>query len=405
MNLRASASLYLDKYRPRQDGKCSVKLCVYHNRRRKYLRTGYHLLEEEFQKILMNKNLGKKNHIKKDLQEIIHKANKTIDSLPFFTFNNFNEIFLDQRKISESVYDHFDIYIEQLKAEKRFKTASSHECSKNKLKSFKSDLCFGDITPNFLNNFEEWMLSKSMSITTIGIYVRNLRTIYNTRGFPPVASPFGSRTGKYRIPAGNNVKKALTIDEIKSVIKHQTKNKTYKDRSIDIFQFLLESGGMNFVDMCKLKWKDITDTHIVFKRKKTLNRTKDNREITLPLTKKSRLIIEKWGTKKEDDNYVFPFFTDVLGEKKKDGRKSSLLKTTNKYLSQISNLEKLDKVITTGFARHTFATLLSNQGMVKDKVAFYMGHKPKDVTENYINRQNNEDDKKVVEIFEDIYEN
>lgn len=403
MNISANASLYLDVNRPLKDGTCSVKLMIYYNRKRKYFRTGFHLYEKEFEKILLNKNLGKKNEVKVQLQEIIQKANNTISSLPFFSFNNFKEIFFDQRKISNNVYEHFDIYIEKLEAEKRLKTASSYKSSKNKFKKFRNDLSFGDITKDFLYDFEKWVLNSGLSITTVGIYTRNLRAIYNTQGLPPLVYPFGVKTNKYKIPKGNNIKKALTCDEIKSIKKHQTNGRTYRDRSVDIFLFLYQSGGMYFVDMCNLKWSDISENHIKFKRKKTLGRTSDDREIRLPVTKNTRAIIKKWGVEKEENNFIFPFFNKNMDERKKNSRKESLLKTTNKYLIEISNSEELNKEVTTSYARHTFATTLINNQMSKDIAGYYMGHKPGDVTENYIDRQNTENDKKLVEIFENIF--
>jgi len=191
MKLGATNRLYFDKNRPTQNGTCSVKLVVSFNRKRKYYATGYRMGKQEFEKIQMNKNLGKKNNIKLELQEIIHKSNKAINNLPYFTFENFEKIFFDQRKISNDVFEHFDIYIERLEVENRLNTASSYKSAKNKFKKYKNNICFGDVTVDFLCDFEKWMLSHSLSKTTVGIYIRSLRAIYNTQGFSQQVSPFG----------------------------------------------------------------------------------------------------------------------------------------------------------------------------------------------------------------------
>jgi len=404
MKLGATNRLYFDKNRPTQNGTCSVKLVVSFNRKRKYYATGYRMGKQEFEKIQMNKNLGKKNNIKLELQEIIHKSNKAINNLPYFTFENFEKIFFDQRKISNDVFEHFDIYIERLEVENRLNTASSYKSAKNKFKKYKNNICFGDVTVDFLCDFEKWMLSHSLSKTTVGIYIRSLRAIYNTQGFSQQVSPFGFTTGKYKIPKGNNTKKALDFSDLKAIKSFQTSCKTSLDRSIDIWIFLFQAGGMNFIDMCNLTWSNVTENNIVFKRKKTLNRTSDDRDISIPLTKHSKIIIEKWGTDKKENSYVFPFFCENISEKQKISRKESLLKKTNEHLSEISNLQSLNQKVTTGFARHTFATILINAGISKDKVSFYMGHKPLGVTEYYINRQNNNDDIKAIEILEKALE-
>ena len=161
---------------------------------------------------------------------------------------------------------------------------------------------------------------------------------------------------------------------------------------------------MNFLDMCNLKWENVQDDKVIFKRQKTINTTADKREIFAPMTIYSKKIIKKWGTDKKENSYVFPFFYENISEKQKISRKESLLKKTNEHLSEISNSQSLNKKVTTGFARHSFATTLINGGIDKDKVSFYMGHKPFGVTENYINRQNNNDDIKAIEILEKALE-
>ena len=219
MKLGATNRLYFDKNRPTQNGTCSVKLVVSFNRKRKYYATGYRMGKQEFEKIQLNKNLGKKNNIKIQLQEIIHKANNTINHLPVFTFHNFETLFLDQRRILDNVYAHFDLYIEKLEAENRLKTASSYRSAKNKFVLFQKNLSFGCVTTNFLCEFKDWMLKNSLSTASVGIYIRCLRTIYNTQNLPIVISPFGN--GKFKIPRGGNTKKALHPSDLK-ILKNIT---------------------------------------------------------------------------------------------------------------------------------------------------------------------------------------
>ena len=63
-------------------------------------------------------------------------------------------------------------------------------CNEFIKKSFRSNLSFDEITPEFLTSYENWMLSpisnkipgktsRGNSMTTVGIYLRHLRAIYN----------------------------------------------------------------------------------------------------------------------------------------------------------------------------------------------------------------------------------
>ena len=106
----------------------------------------------------------------------------------------------------------FDKYIDELKFESRLGTASSYECAKNSISQFRSDLTFAEITPDFLKKYQKWMLNNRRSISTVGIYLRSLRAVYNKQKIDKSAYPF--EKGKYVIPTSKNTKKALTLDEI-----------------------------------------------------------------------------------------------------------------------------------------------------------------------------------------------
>nr|WP_262923868.1 phage integrase SAM-like domain-containing protein [Spirosoma liriopis] len=73
-------------------------------------------------------------------------------------------------------------YIDQLSKEGRASTASSYKDSLVAIRTYhnrQSVLSFSAITPVWLKGFEQWMTGNSRSLTTVGIYLRSLRTIYN----------------------------------------------------------------------------------------------------------------------------------------------------------------------------------------------------------------------------------
>lgn len=70
----------------------------------------------------------------------------------------------------------------------------------------------------------KWMESKGNSITTISLYIRCLRHIFNVGIARKLIDrdlyPFGPE--KYLIPAGRNVKKAVGIDDIQRIYEYQS---------------------------------------------------------------------------------------------------------------------------------------------------------------------------------------
>lgn len=113
------------------------------------------------------------------------------------------------------------------------------------------NLKFSDITPDFLQDFENWMVNRGKSITTVGIYLRQLRAIINIakeKGIiRPQDYPFGRR--KYIIPGGNNMKKALNISQIKQIFEYQASTDTGMDKARDFWILSYLCNGINMMDL------------------------------------------------------------------------------------------------------------------------------------------------------------
>jgi len=194
----ADACIYLDELRPKKNGKCSVKIRVTFNRKRKYFSTGIDLDPLDFEQVMNGKRRTaeqKETYLK--LNHLYHKAETVIKNLPVFTFGSFEERFLEQRNTQNSVSFAFDKYIQQLKAENRIGTAVSYECAKNSINDFKKDLTFAEVTPSLLKKYENWMLQNDKSISTVGIYLRSFRAIYNLQSIDRSLYPFGEGKNKY----------------------------------------------------------------------------------------------------------------------------------------------------------------------------------------------------------------
>ena len=122
------------------------------------------------------------------------------------------EIYLNNKEASDNLSSAFGKYIEELQIENRIGTAVSYRVAKPSLESFKSGLKFADISPALLKRYEAWMIQNGKSKTTVGIYLRSLRAIFNMAKIDKTLYPFGKN--KYTIPSGRNVKKALLLKKL-----------------------------------------------------------------------------------------------------------------------------------------------------------------------------------------------
>ena len=386
---KAEASIYFDNLRPKQNGKCSVKIRVTFIRKRKYFSTGVELSAEDFEMAMSTEKGVVKNKKQKnaytDINKQLAKAADVIENLTVFTFSAFEESFLEQRNTQNSVSFAFDKYIEQLRNEDRIGTAVSYECAKNSIAEFKANLTFAETTPELLKKYERKMLQQGKSISTVGIYLRSFRAIYNLQNIDKSLYPFGEQKSKYSIPTGRNIKKALTIQEIAKIYNYEAPAGSSKEMAKDYWLFLYLCNGMNVKDFCLLKWSNIDGQMLNYNRAKTQRSRKESRLISVALKPESMEILKKWGQPSiSKDAYIFPHLKPKMGAVVERAIYQQLTKTINKYMKRISAELNLDKDVTTYFARHSFATVLKRSGAKIEMISELLGHSSVDITESYL---------------------
>jgi integrase/recombinase XerD len=384
---KAEASIYLDELREKKNGKCSVKIRITFNRTRKYFPTGIDLTKSEFEKVIGNerRNAEQKEIVTK-LNFFLTKANNVIKDLTVFTFDTFEQNFLEQRNAHNSVSFAFDKRIDELKIEKRLGTANSYECAKNSLEKFKKNLTFAEITATLLHRYENWMLASGKTKSTVGIYLRSLRAIYNIQNIDKSIYPFGeTKNKKYSIPTGSNIKKALTVQELAKIYNYEAKEGSTEQMAKDYFLFLYLCNGMNVKDFCLLKWKNIDKDLLYYERAKTERSNKEAKLITVALKAETMEIIKRWGQPSiSKESFIFQHLNNEMNAEKQYATIKQLIKTINFYMNQIAIKLGIDRKVTTYFARHSFATVLKLSGANISMISDLLGHSSLLVTEAYL---------------------
>jgi integrase/recombinase XerD len=389
-----------DKRIKRKDGTYAVKLRITFNRTQNYYPLGISLSVDEWEKVHSEKPRGKfKEHLL-FFNKIEEQSVAIIREMPIFSFALFEKKFNQKPKTNQGVLEVFSSYISELKQNERISTAYSYNNAKSSLTKFlesknRKKIAFWEITTEWLNTYEKWMLESKNSITTVGIYMRSLRTIINVgiqNGlFDKDLYPFGKR--KYQIPSGRNLKKALTLTDIASVVNYQTKS-DYEKRARDLWIFSYLCNGANIKDIAKLKYKNIEGTRISFIRAKTSNSTKQDRQaISVFLLPEIQSIINEWGVgTDEPDDYIFGILSKDDTPTEEYTKIYQATKTINKYMKKIGGNLSFSLKLTTYTARHSFATVLKRSGAPTEFISESLGHKDLKTTENYLDSF--EDDKK-----------
>ena len=403
--MTATTVIFFDKYHPKADGTHSVKVRVTFDRKSLYYQTGISLTEADFKKAMGDKPRGEYKEMALKLQAFEKKAADIIKALPIFSFAAFEKQYFSNRATKGTIDGAFTNYIDHLKENGRIGTVVTYECAQKSLNSFQAGVKFTDVTPDFLNKYEKWMLGKGKSITTIGIYLRSLRTLFNnaiadgelTQEF----YPFGKR--KYEIPTGNNVKKALTKSEIGSLYNYQPEAGSPLEKAKDYWFFMYLCNGMNVKDMCLLRYENLKGDTIEFERAKTA-RTKRNMEpIRVPVTDPIKAIIEKWGNKKKDGKtYIFPILTHGITPERQHQLIQQVTHVINDHMKTIAKELEISADVTTYAARHSFATILQRSGVNTSFISEALGHSNIKTTQNYLAGFEDDSKKEIAKLLTDF---
>lgn len=403
-------SVYLDTRRKKKSGKYPVKIRVFTSipRKQKLYATKFEFTEDEFQDVWLKppQSKRKKDLFKEDrmkLQKIEAEAIKVATSLPHFTFEVFEKImFSGGQKAQRTINFFYKSVIDECKANNRWGTAESYSSSLKSLIKFrgKDTLFFEEITPDWLRKYERWMIeSQERSQTTIGIYLRPLRAMFNKAIADNVINdriyPFGKN--KYKLRAPRPVKKALSKQELKTLMDAEPQNE-FQKKAKDFWFLSFACNGINLKDLAYLKWKDIKGDELQFLRAKTALTNEGQRTTSIYLNDFTKKVIKKYGTDPDNPSgYVFPILKEgdsIEQDKKEIG---NFVRYINQHIKKLAKTIGIDTKISYQWARHSFATYALENNAGIELISESLGHSNIKTTQNYLNGFSSETKKKLSE--------
>ncbi|PZX52453.1 site-specific recombinase XerD [Algoriphagus ratkowskyi] len=412
-----TVSHYLDTRRKKDNGLFPVKIRVYDatTKKARLYTTDFDLTEKNFKRIIFPEEGQRFNKAEKEIREDLESLkayySEKITDLKSFTFENLEKsLEIKSGDLMDSFF-HFEAYIKELREAERIGTASSYGLSMKSLKAYIKDktgkepksLLLQDITVKFLNDYETWMTVKeSKSLTTVGIYLRGLRVIFNraieTKAIDKDLYPFGVK--KYEIPASTNPKKAFDSNQLTTLFQVEAQTPEQK-KARDFWFFSFVCNGMNMKDILHLKWKNIDGEQIIFVREKTKRTKKANsKPIQVPLTDFAKSFIVDYGTTEQSPNgFVFPILNEKMTAEKQHFEKLKFIRFVNQHIKHLAKANGLTGDISTYWARHSFATSAVRKKASLEYVSEALGHSDLKTTKNYFAGF---EDKTKKEILEDI---
>jgi len=393
---KATTKIWLEKRREilSDPGRYAVKLRVTYKTRCRYYtlkdpkRTSLHLSENDFIRVMGKAPRALYKEIKLHLSDIEKKAIGIIDKLPAFSFEAFEAKFFSKAGEGD-VFTSLENRARALRKDGRVATAVTYECALNSLKKYtgKKILLFEHLTSVFFQRYENWMSTRGNSLTTVGIYARCTRAVVNTARrdgiLKDIPYPFGQ--GGYQIPAGKNLKKALTASQVGLIAAFSLPPGSMEDMYRDLWMFSFLCNGINMKDVFRLTYGNIDSDIIKFTRAKTQrDRRRNPKQITVIIASRIGRIIDKWGNKPGlPETYIFPVLHRGISPEDEYNRIQDFVHRINSTMERISENLKIPKTTTYG-ARHTYATLMKRAGASVEFISEALGHKSLVTTENYL---------------------
>lgn len=420
----ASISVYLDTRRKKEGGVYPIKIRVYHDYETRFYPIGVDVSKEDFERAYLSK---KPRQEYKELRgKIIAnevRVRTIAEELRTFDFTRFEKLLLRATGAGTNVFYHYRQTITKLNKDGQIGTASNYDLSAKSLlhflfsqgklkdaslaltnkkeygtglidildflkgKGIKLELGFDEVTISFLNNYERWMIKEGNSITTVGIYLRPLRAIFNTAitegEIEKESYPFGKK--KYQIPKGRNIKKSLTKEELKRLFEYPLTNNPYMAKARAFWFFSYATNGLNIKDIALLQYSNIIGDSVTFIRAKTKNTAKtDLKPIVAVLTPFAQQVIREYGNPKiSPATYVFPTLQPGMSEVEKHRRIKAFAKFINQHMKNLAKLVGVNEDISNMYARHSFTTVSVQNGASLEFIQDSLGHTSISTTMNY----------------------
>lgn len=391
----ASVKLLLFAGKTLKDKTHPIMLRVIHNRRSKYTTTGFsckvnqwNAKSETFRANFQDSETANRECRKQKAElELTVTKNET-------NVSKSGDIDLLTGKIKHKhvrtpfILEYTSELIKRMKAAGQIGNASVYNTVKNSVEKFNDgDIRFTEIDAKWLSQFEESYYARNVRETTIYCAMKTLRAIFNkaiNEGHCPQDQyPFRARKFSYNLETS---RRALTKQEMKLLADFDVcKSQEIRKRmnlilAKNLFMFSFFGVGINFVDLSNLKWNNVKNGRLKFRRQKT------GTLIDLQLTKEMLEILEVYKSKKAE-SFIFP----ILKEKHKS---PVMRRNTIQHKARQVNLNIKDIAAEAGIlnaeeitfysARHSWANIQRSRGTSLHVISGLMEHADFSTTEIYL---------------------
>jgi integrase/recombinase XerD len=366
----ATLSLVLDKRRAKRDGSYPLVFRVRLDKKYKDISSGFAIQEKQFNNktnsIFKNDELNnqleqlKSHYISRLRRYMVEKVGEEdLEELKNFLINKLPE----ERTVRELWQQEIDMLIKV----NRKGNANVHITSMSVVsKEINIDVPFKKIGYKELVELEQKLLVRGLTVNSIGVYMRSLRTICNKAINLDFVQLQWYPFRKYKIKKQKTTPRVMPLDELKAYfnLNLEPPHPLYQSWNIGKLIFFLR--GINIRDLLLLNQNNVKGDRIIYKRAKTgkmysIQITNEIQELLSLFTPNSTLLGVMTDREINDKHRAIELFQQKR-------------KTINAHLKKIGSLLNSNEPITSYVFRYSYANLAKRLGYSKDLIAEALGH-------------------------------
>lgn len=308
-------------------------------------------IENHPNKVFLNNFITQR---KIDVQELVLKLDsKKLSRMSATDIKNYLKESLEGSNVAVTIGKAYDDII----VTKGKNTSLIFQAMRNKLLMFEPhilDYTFEDINNKFVNEFYDFLLSE-VSINSAAQYINKFQVMFHWAIDNEITENYPFK--KVKVKHANTKKRNLTIEQLRYIFNNDFGR---NQRGADCFKLIFMLIGINLIDLYNLQGIDRFG-RIEYERHKT------GKLYSILVEDEAREIIEKEGFK-----FGYSSF-------------NSFYQSIHRFLEIIGKDIEIDVILTSYWARHSWASIASDLDFSKDVIAHALGHGKKTVTDTYIN--------------------
>ena len=256
------------------------------------------------------------------------------------------------------------------------RTRANHLTALRSLRTFcnGTDPLLPAITADFIDRYAQWLALRGVVPNTAACYLRSLRALYHRavhEGLVTDDRPFDQCDTRNHVTP----KRALTLNEIHQIATVPLADDSPLHGVRDAFFFSILAMGIPFVDLVRLRRRNLHGRHLVYNRRKT------SVAVIVKLEKPMLNILQRWH--RNDSPLLFPQLSEGLDLNVETDYRHAL-EHYNRRLRQLGRMAGISEPLTSYRARHSWASLAYNEGIDIGTIAAGLGHTNPRTTRIYI---------------------